>query len=64
MKENGFTLKKTWGIQYPTDADYTDDLALFTNTPAKAKSLLYSLYMNANKTEREPFPLIVANLWN
>ena len=64
-KENGFTLKeKRKYRQYPkgtiTDADYTDDLVLFTNTAAQAKSQLHSpkqatggigLYVNANKTE-------------
>ena len=43
-----------------TVENYTDDLALLTNTPALAESLLHSLeqaagsisiYMNANKTE-------------
>ena len=43
-----------------TDVDYADDLVLFTNTSAKAESLLHSLepvawemglYVNANKTE-------------
>ena len=43
------------------DTDYTDDLALLTNTLAQAKSLLLApgytagiqlaLYLNANKTE-------------
>ena len=40
------------------NADYTDDLALLTDIPAHAKSLLHSLkqtrgiglYLNANKT--------------
>ena len=43
-----------------TDADYTNDLVLLTNTPAQAESLLHSLeqavggirlHMNANKTD-------------
>ena len=43
-----------------TDTDYTDDLALFTNTPAQTKSLLHNLkqavggigcYVHANKAE-------------
>ena len=42
------------------NADYADDLALLTNTPTKAESLLYSLqqaaggtghYVNTNKTD-------------
>ena len=56
MSENGFTLQKARSRQYPaetlTDADYMDDLALLTNIPAEAKSLLAAecigLYMNAN----------------
>ena len=54
-----------------TDADYADDLALLTNTPAQAESLLHNLKqaaggiglrVNANKTEymyfkqKEPSP--------
>ena len=43
-----------------TDGDYTDDIALLTNTPTQAESLLYSvewasggigLYVKADKTE-------------
>ena len=43
-----------------TDTDFTDNLALLTNIPAQAESLLYSLeqavrsiglYLNADKTE-------------
>ena len=43
-----------------SQADYADDLAILTNTPAKAESLFHSLeqaegriflYDNANKTE-------------
>ena len=43
-----------------TDADYTDNLVLLTNTPAQAESLLHNLEqvagaidieVNANKTE-------------
>ena len=45
MKKNGFTLAKARSRWYPaqtiTDADYTDDIALLTNTPAQAKSLLH-----------------------
>ena len=40
IKENGFTLKKARSRQYPaetiTDANYTDDLVLLTNTPTQA----------------------------
>ena len=56
-------LLKTKNRHYPaetiTDADYTDDQALLTNTPAQAESLLHSLeqaaggislHMNTNKT--------------
>ena len=74
IKENGFTLKKT-SRQYPaetmTEADYTNDLALLTNTTDQAKSLWHNLeqaeggnglYINATKTEfmcfkKKPFPL-------
>ena len=45
MKENGFTLEKARRRQYPTqtitDAGYTDDRALQTNTPTQAKSMLH-----------------------
>ena len=38
MKENGFTLAKERSRRYPAwtimDADYVDDIALLTNTPA------------------------------
>ena len=64
IKENGFISKKGKSWQYPsktlTDTNYADDLALATNTPAQAKSLLHSLEqvagniglnINANKTE-------------
>ena len=63
MKENGLTLREARSRQYPTeaitDADYTDDLVLLTNTPAQAKSLLHNLkqatisiglYVNSDKT--------------
>ena len=62
MKENGFTLKKARGRQYPaetiTDAYYADDIVLLANTPTQAASLLHSLeqaagsislHVNANK---------------
>ena len=64
IKENGFKLTKERSKRYPaqtiTDADYTDDIALLTNTPAQAKTLLHSLeraaagigfHVNAHKTE-------------
>ena len=39
MKGNGFTPKKSRNKEYPTetitDADYTDDLTLLTNTPTQ-----------------------------
>ena len=52
IKENGFTLKKKkkkkkksrwYCIETMTDADYTDDLALLTNTPTQAKYMLHCL---------------------
>ena len=47
MKDNSFKLVKERSRRYPaltiTDMDYADDLALLTNTPAQAKSLLHSL---------------------
>ena len=68
IKENGFILKKTRSRQYPTktmiDQDYTDNLALLTNTLSQAESLSHSLewvaagislYVNANKTEFKCF---------
>ena len=64
MKENVFKLPKERNRRYPaqtiTDADYTDDIALLANSPAKAESLLHSLeraaggiglHVNADKTE-------------
>ena len=64
IRETGFTLKKTESRWYPAKTiigtDYADDLALLTNSPAQAESLLYSLeqtagdiglYVNANRTE-------------
>ena len=64
MKGNGFSLAKARSRKYPiqmiTDGDYTDDIALLTNTPTQAESLLYSvewasggigLYVKADKTE-------------
>ena len=47
IKENGFKFTKERSWKYPaktnTDADYTDDIALLANTPAKAETLLHSL---------------------
>ena len=52
MKENGLTLKKknkkkTQEAETNTGADYADNLALLTNTPAQAECLLYiNIYTN------------------
>ena len=47
MKDNSFKLTKErhrrYSAQTITDADYTDDIALLANTPAKAKTMLHSL---------------------
>ena len=64
MKENGFKLTKERTRRYVaptiTDADYADDRAILTNTPAQAKTLLHSrerlaggiyLHIIADKTE-------------
>ena len=64
IKENGFKLTKERSRRYPaktiTAADYADDIPLFANVPAQAKTLLHSLeraaagiglYVNAHKTE-------------
>ena len=64
IKENDFKLTKERNRRYPaktiTDADYADDIALMTNAPAKAETLLLSLerdaagigiHVNAHKTE-------------
>ena len=64
MKENGFMLAKARSRRYPAqtimNTDYADDIALLTNTPATAQSLLHSLeraaggigfHVNADKTE-------------
>ena len=64
MEENGFKLVKEKSRRYPaqtiTDADYADDIALLTNTPAQAESQLHSLeraaggidlHVNADKME-------------
>ena len=46
MKENSFLLAMEGSRRYPTqiimDTDYTNDIALIANSPAQAKSLLYS----------------------
>ena len=47
MKENGFKLRKERSRRYPaqtiTDADYADDIALLSNTPIQAETLLHRL---------------------
>ena len=61
---HGFELTKKSSRRYPTktitDADYADDIAILTNTPDQAETLLHSLeraaagiglYVNAHKTE-------------
>ena len=68
LKELGFTLKTSRGRRFPaetiTDADYADDLALFTDNIEEATKLLHALekaagdiglYVNAKKTEFMPF---------
>ena len=64
IRENGFELTKKRSRRYPaktiTDTDYADDIALLSNTPNQAETLLYSLkraaagiglHVNAHKTE-------------
>ena len=64
MKENSFKLAKERSRRYPaqtiTDANYADEIALLTNTPAQAETLLHSLEqaaggivlnVNADQTE-------------
>ena len=64
MKDNSFKRTKERSRRYLaqtiTDTDYTDNIALLANTPAKAKTLLHSLeqaadginlHVNADKTE-------------
>ena len=64
MKDNGFELTKERSRRYPaqtiTVADYTNDIALLTNTLAQTETQLHSLqreaagiglHANANKTE-------------
>ena len=47
MKENGFNLAKERSRRYPAqiimNTDYTNDIVLLANSPARAKSLLHSL---------------------
>ena len=51
IRENGFELTKKRSRRYPaktiTDADYADDIALLTNTPNQAETLLHSLERSA-----------------
>ena len=64
IKGNGFELTKKRSRRYPaktiTGADYADDIAILTNTPNQAETLLHSLeraaagiglHVNAHKTE-------------
>ena len=64
MEFNRFKLAKERSIRYPaktiTDVDYADDIALLSNTPSQAETLLHSLertaadiglHVNADKTE-------------
>ena len=64
IRENGFELTKKRSRRCPaktiTDADYADDIALLSNTPNQAETLLHSLeratadigfHINAHKTE-------------
>ena len=64
IKENGFELKRKGSRRYPaktiTDTDYTDDITILENAPARAETLLHSLdrasagiglHVNAHKTE-------------
>ena len=64
IRENGFELTKIRSRRYLaetiTDADYADDIAILTNTPTQAKTLLHNLerpaagigfHVNAQKTE-------------
>ena len=47
IKENGFELTKKRSRRYPaktiTNTDYADDIAILTNAPAQAETLLHSL---------------------
>ena len=58
-KRKWFQVKKGKKVETMTDADYADDLTLFSNTPVQAEFLLHSLvqvagsigfYVNTNKT--------------
>ena len=64
MKENGFKPAKERSRRYPsqtiTDADYADDIAFLTNSPAQVESKLHTLeraagsiglHFKADKTE-------------
>ena len=64
IKENGFELTKKRSRRYPatiiTDANYVDYIAILSNAPAQAETLLHSLeraagsiilHVNAHKTE-------------
>ena len=64
IRENGFELTKKRSRRRPaktiTDADYADDIAILTNTPNQAETLLHTLeraaagiglHVNAHKTE-------------
>ena len=64
IRENSFQLTKKRSRRYPAktiiDADYADDIAILTNTPNQAETLLHSLeqaavgiglHVNAHKTE-------------
>ena len=64
IKENGFELTKKRSTRYPgktiTHANYADDIAILSNTPNQAETVLHSLeqaaagmglHVNAHKTE-------------
>ena len=64
IEENGFQLTKKRSRRYSaktiTDADYADDIAILTNAPTQARTLLHSLeraaagighHVNPHKTE-------------
>ena len=68
IKENDFKLTKERSRRYPaktiTDADNAYDIALLTNAPAQAETMLYSLeraaagiglHINAHKTDNIRF---------
>ena len=63
MKDNVFKLTNERRRRYPThtitDADYTDDIELLTNTPAQSETLLYNLERaTISMTRRTTFALI------